>query len=86
MNRGVAIAGKPAPTFVLGRPGDFVSAQNRTGPDTSAGACNDHIRVVGRMNSRGAPGGYLTHPKPPLYSSDETLSVTLLSGHRPIQL
>ena len=26
-------------------------AHNRTGPDTSAGACNDHIRVVGRMNS-----------------------------------
>ncbi len=73
-----------APTFF--GPDHSVSAGNRTGPGTSAGACNDHIRVVGRMNSRGASGGYLTHPKPPLFSPNETFSITLLSGHRPIQL
>ncbi len=27
-----------------------ISPRNRTGPGTSAGACNGHIRVAGRMN------------------------------------
>ncbi len=29
----------------------LIPSHNRTGPDTNAGACNDHILVVGRMNT-----------------------------------
>ena len=29
----------------------LIPSQNKTGPGTNAGACNDHIPVVGRMNT-----------------------------------
>jgi len=44
---------------------------NKTDPDMSVGACNDHIRAVGRMNSKVAAGVWLGPPAAPSPGSGE---------------
>ncbi|TDK53071.1 hypothetical protein E1508_19230 [Pseudomonas moraviensis] len=59
-----------------------VDTPNRTGPDTSAGACNGHIRVTVRMNSKVAADVLLGPSVASSPGSGEKSCLTRLSGRQ----